>query len=215
MGWKDITPSNRGPPRFKNPAQERTVRRKQRERKAAARVGEGIVKLLHERKNTMAKKSKGKSKSKSKGKATKQTDLFEDLKMGSEDEEGFATVYDPESGETWQYEEGDEVQGIYFDRFRTKGGEYGDSICYKVYDVDNDMVHLVWGTFVLNKYMERIKPGTYVRVEYKGMAGRAHNFGVQVHEGYTKEYAKVAKDLIAKAGATSQGDGPKDDTIPF
>jgi hypothetical protein len=156
--------------------------------------------MAAKKKKTAGKKSAGKK---------EQGELFEDVKLGKEDEDGFQDVYDPESGETMEFrEEGDECEGIFYDSFVNEGGEYGDSHCYKVFDVNAEKTWLCWGTFVLNKHMAPVKPGTYVRITYRGKAGRAHNFKVGVSKKLTKQYAKVAGKLIEQAKGS-------DETVPF
>jgi hypothetical protein len=210
--WEYVKP--RSPPRKKrSPAQERAIEHKKRERRQASKVGEAVYNLLQERKRTMAKKKTDK-KSGGKG-AAKKEDLFADVKMGAEGEDGFAPVYDPEGGEVFEFkDEGDEVEGIFFDHFVYEGendeGTY-ETNCYKLFDVDNEKTWLVWGSFVLDKHMTGIKPGTYIRITYKGKAGRAHNFRLGVSKGYTKDYAKVAKELLEKVAAIKEGN--KD--VPF
>lgn len=156
----------------------------------------------------MAEQKKGKTPTKG-YKGSKEI-LKKSLEIGKEGDDGFAPVYDSTNGEVWKFEnDGDRVEGIYFDRF-SHDGEFGESKCYKLYNPGEDKIFLVWSTFVIEKYLDAMDKGSYVRVEYKGRAGRAHNFNVALNKSLTDKYAAKAQELIAAAEKkeTEKGEFP-------
>jgi hypothetical protein len=179
----------------------------------ARRIGAFLADMIEERRkerNTMpeknkAKDTKGKTATKeAKGyKGTKEllAEVEKNLNLGKEDEGGFAPVYDPSNGEVWKFEnEGDRVEGIYFSMF-SHDGDFGESKCYKLYNPAEDKIYLVWSTFVLSKYLDVLPLGSYVRVEYRGKGGRAHNFLVGLNKAMTEKHSAKAKSLIEEAAA--------------
>lgn len=158
-----------------------------------------------------AKDTKGKTATKEvkgyKGSKELLAEVEKNLNLGKEDEGGFQPVYDPSNGEVWKFEnEGDRCEGIYFSMFAHEG-DFGESKCYKLYDPAQDKILLVWSTFVLSKYLDILPLGSYVRIEYKGKAGRAHNFNVALNKALTEKHSAKAKLLIEEAAAKEKEAG--------
>lgn len=198
---------NRGPPK-KNwtENQLRLFRRKADERRLARSAGKAVLQMLRDMKKEENMAGKKKSFTKA-----EQAELFANLKLQKPDEDGFEIVIDPDAGEVFQFEaDGDALEGIYVGFFTHHSEEYGtDSNCYKIYSPDDEAMFLAWGSFLMDKGMRGVRPGTYVRISYHGMAGRAHNFKVGVNKKLTSQYAKVAAEVIANQPVNTG------DNLPF